>query len=227
MRARRASHGSVRPQNCGVMRQTMPEWFRNATWNAAVAQVFEEKLRRARRKEQYLRIQACTLATSHPQVALDLLERYFALPDQFDQAQAYVDRAQALLALSRADDAIESYEAALAREVAFPKLQTQAYLDLPFLIATRGIKSRYEQAVNLLELHENRLMFPVDHFRWHTARCLIAADVGAIGVAKPHAAQALNAAGAEHSGFRYHREVGLVTERYEQVVQRLRACLAA
>src|SRR5207248_662790 len=108
--------GITRPLNCGVMRQTMPEWFRNATWNAAVAQVFEEKLRRARRKEQYLRIQASTLAASHPQVALDLLERYFALPDQFDQAQACVDRAQALLALDRTDGAIESYEAALARE---------------------------------------------------------------------------------------------------------------
>jgi tetratricopeptide (TPR) repeat protein len=209
------------------MRQTMPEWFRNATWNDAVAQVFEEKLRRARRKEQYLRIQANTLTASHPEVALDLLERYFTLPNQFDQAQAYVDRAQALLALDRVDDAIESYEAALAREAAFPNLQTQAYLDLPFLVATRGIKSRYEQAADLLELHQKRLMFPVDHFRWHTARCLIAAEAGALGVAKSHAAQALRAADAEHSGFRYHPTVGLVAQRYEQVVQRVRACLAA
>ena len=205
----------------------MPEWFRNATWNAAVAQVFEEKLRCARRKEQYLRIQASMLAASHPEVALDLLERYFTLPDQFDQAQAHVDRAQALLALDRTDDAIESYEAALSREAAFPNLQTQACLDLPFLIATRGIKSRYEQAVQLLGLYENRLMFPVDHFRWHTARCLIAADTGGIGVAKSHATQALRAAYAEHPGFRYHPAVGLVTERYEEVVQRLKACLAA
>src|SRR5690606_19549407 len=162
--------------------------FRNPTWNVAVAPVFEEKLRRARRKGQYLRIQASMLAVSHPQVALDLLDRYFALPDQLDQAQAHVDRARALLALERTDDAIESYEAALAREAAFPNLQTQASLDLPFLIATRGIKSRYEQAVELLEAHENRLMFPVDRFRWHAAHCLMAADTG---VAKSHAAQAL------------------------------------
>ena len=64
------------------------DWFRNTTWNDDVARRFEEKLRRARRKEQYLRIQACTLATTYPHVALDLLERYFALSDDFGHAQA-------------------------------------------------------------------------------------------------------------------------------------------
>ena len=205
----------------------MPEWFRNETWNAAVARVFEDKLRRARRKEQYLRIQAGTLAGSHPQVALDLLERYFTLPDQFDQAQAHVDRATALLALDRVDEAIQSYEAALAREAAFPNLQTHAYLDLPFLIVTRGITTRLDRAARLLEEHEHRLMFPADRFRWHAARCLIAAHIGDTGLAKSHAAQALHAADEGHSGFRYHPAVGLVAGRYEQLVQRLRAVVTA
>ena len=73
-------------------------------------QAFDEKLRRARRKEQYLRIQACTLARSHPEVALKLLDRYFELQDDFDHAQAHVDRATALLALGRVGEALAAYE---------------------------------------------------------------------------------------------------------------------
>ena len=96
--------------------EIMTDWFRNTTWNESVERAFDERLRRAKRKEQYLRIQACTLARSYPEVALKLLDRYFELPDDFDHAQAHVDRATALLSMDRVEDAIASYEAALARE---------------------------------------------------------------------------------------------------------------
>src|SRR5580693_8248935 len=96
------------------------DWYRNTTWNDTVERAFNEKLNRARRKESYLRIQACSLARSHPDVALRLLDRYFTLKDDFDHAQAFVDRATALLALGRVNEAIESYNAALAREAEFP-----------------------------------------------------------------------------------------------------------
>jgi tetratricopeptide (TPR) repeat protein len=160
------------------------DWFRNTTWNDAVEQAFNEKLSRARRKEQYLRIQACTLARSHPDVALRLLDRYFAMKDNFDHAQAFVDRATAFLTLGRIDEAIDSYNAALAREAEFPNLLTQAYLDLPYLIAVRAVRNQYHHAIQLLEKHTNRLMFPVDHFRWHTALALMAADVGQAALAQ-------------------------------------------
>src|SRR5512142_736381 len=95
-------------------------WFRNTIWNDVIERNFNEKLHRARRKEQYLRIQACILARSYPEIALKLLEQYFSLKDDFDHAQAYVDRATALLALGRISEAIESYDAALSREAKFP-----------------------------------------------------------------------------------------------------------
>ena len=93
----------------------MTDWFRNTTWNTSIERAFDDKLRRARRKEQYLRIQACTLAGSHPVIALKLLDRYFALPNDFDHAQAHVDRATAYLALGRVIDALAAYEDALTR----------------------------------------------------------------------------------------------------------------
>jgi len=204
-----------------------PEWFRNTTWDESVERAFEENLRRTKRKEQYLRIQACTLADSRPDIALKLLDRYFQLPDDFDHAQAYVDRATALLALGRVNEAMAAYEAALAREAAFPNLRTGAWLDLPFLIASRGIREFYDRALDLLHTHEGRLMFPVDHFRWQAAHALIAAESREPGVAKVHAERALEAAAREHSGFRYHPGIGLVGEQYGSVISKLEAYSAA
>lgn len=156
------------------------DWFRNSTWDAVLEEAFEEKLRRARRKEQYLRIQACTLARSHPEVALKLLALYFELHDDFDHAQAHVDRATALLTLGRIEEALAAYEAALAREAVFPNLKTQAHLDLPYTVATHGVREQYRRALEVLSLNESRLMFPVDHFRWHVAHALIATDTESV-----------------------------------------------
>ena len=203
------------------------DWFRNTTWSESIERAFEEKLRHARRKESYLRIQAGMLAPRYPEVALKLLDRYFQLPDDFDHAAAHVGRATAFLTMDRVNDAIASYEAALAREATFPKLQTQAYLDLPYLIATRTIREQYNRALQLLQAYQTRLMFPVDRFRWHAARALIAADLKESEIARRHAKQAIEAAGHDHSGFRYHPSVGLVTAEYDTVVRKLEACCAA
>jgi len=203
------------------------DWFRNATWNASIERAFDDKLRRARRKEQYLRIQASTLARSHPDVALKLLERYFSLPDDFDHAQAHVDRATAYLALGRVADALAAYEDALTRESAFPSLKTEAYIAFPYLVATRGIREKHARALELLLQHKPRLLFPVDHFRWHAARALIAAAARETGVANVHSRRALEAAEREHSGFRHHPSVGLVTEQFDEIVKRLEGLRAA
>src|SRR5712691_2136419 len=127
------------------------DWYRNSKWNCEIASRFEEKLRRARRKEQYLRIQASMISKKHPEVALTLLDRYFELPDDFDHAQAHVDRASAYLSMGRVEEAVASYEAALRREAEFPRLLTMACVDLPFLIATRKVSQRYGQALALLD----------------------------------------------------------------------------
>jgi tetratricopeptide (TPR) repeat protein len=198
------------------------DWFRNRIWDEAIERRFNEKLHRARRKAQYLRIQAGMLARSHPEVALKLLDRYFSLDDKLDHAQAHVDRARAWLSLGRTNDAIESYKAALAREVEFPNSLTMAFLDLPYIIATRRVRDRYKDARELLGKYQTRLMFPVDHFRWNAAQALIAAECSEVADAREHAQKALAAANLEHSGFRYHAGVGLVTDQYDGVIESLK-----
>src|SRR4051794_37757046 len=93
-----------------------PDWFRNKDWNADIAARFDAKLRRARDKQQYLRIQASYLADVQPEVALALLGRYFALGDHFDMAAAFVDQSTAHLAQRETDAALHSLQRARARE---------------------------------------------------------------------------------------------------------------
>jgi len=198
------------------------QWFRNIGWDETVASAFEEKLRRARRKSQYLRIQASILAASHPLVALNLLDRYFALGDDFDHAQAHVDRAAAYIALGEIEAAVQSYEAALKREEVFPKLRTGAYIELPYQIALLGLTERYEQAMTMLSAAAGRLMFPVDHFKFHAIRAIISSAKGDRSTARVDARAALEAAARDHSGFRYHPGVGLVSDRHIQALSKLR-----
>jgi tetratricopeptide (TPR) repeat protein len=198
------------------------DWYRNTEWNAQVSQEFEAKLARARRKEQYLRIQACTLAPIHPHVALSLLERYFALPEQVDAAQAHVDRATAFLAQEQIDAALSAYESALAREAEFPNLLTHAYLNLPFEIATRKLTERFPQAIKLLEEHKDRLMFAVDFFMWNSSQAIIAYELGQRIRSREYAKAALKAAERDNSGLRYHPDVGLVIGQFSETHARMR-----
>lgn len=197
------------------------DWFRNTEWTPEIAAAFEARLRRARRKAQYLRIQACTLAKHRPDVALALLERYFSLGDDFDLAQGFVDQATAYLAQGRQEDAMESYEKALARERVFPNLRTTAALEFPYQIALARLSSRFQQALDLLEANVDQLMFPADRFRYHAARAIIFRESG-MDRAREEAKLALDAAADDHSGFRFHPDVGLVSETHSPALAQLR-----
>ena len=203
------------------------DWYRNTEWNVAIEAAFEAKLRRARRKEQYLRIQACVLASVRPDIALALLDRYFQLPDKFDNAQAHVDRANAYLAQGKLPEAMLSLEDALNREAEYPHSLTQAYLDLPYLIAVNGVAEQYARAKELLVAQRKRLMFPVDTFKWNVASALIAKARNEYDSSRLFARAALEAAGADRSDFRYHPSVGLVGESYGEVRGQMRKLCAA
>jgi tetratricopeptide (TPR) repeat protein len=198
------------------------DWFRNKHWNAEIENAFFQKLARARDKAQYLRIQACELAPHEPDVALRLLDQYFALNDNSDHAQAHVDRATAFLALGNIEAAVSAYEAALAHEAEFPSRRSRAQLDLPYLIARKSLSAYYDRALELLEKRKEDLMFPVDHFQWHCSRAFILSERANRSSARDAAQAALAATGVPHSGFRYHPELGLANNVDPALIRRLK-----
>src|SRR5215472_12997706 len=155
------------------MKQAQPmsrgDWFRNTEWTPDIEEYFFSKLSQASKRGQYLRIQACTLKGIRPEVALNLLERYFAIGDQFDMAQAHADQAEAHLALGEEERAIEAYERALQREQVYPGVRSDARIDLPFLIATRRRREKYDQALQLLQAKDFWL-FPYQAFKREASR---------------------------------------------------------
>jgi len=202
------------------------DWYRNATWDTDIEASFERRLRRARDKSQYLRIQASYLTESYPSVALELIERYFDLGEHFDIAQAHVDRARAMLALGNIGGALASYEAALEREHRSPFLRTQAYLDYGCLIVEAGPKELYGRALEVLDAHQDRPMFPVDRYRAHGARAILLHHFTRSEEARAEACLAMRAAQETTSGFRYHPNLGLVQATQSTFAKRVAALSA-
>ncbi|TVP68824.1 MAG: hypothetical protein EA339_15560 [Rhodobacteraceae bacterium] len=195
-----------------LMRHAMAttDWFRNTSWSPEIEANFLQKLGRAREKAQYLRIQAFHLEESHPTVALDLLEQYFHLGDDLHMAQAYVQRARALTALGRIEDALLSYDAAIERERQYPQVKTTALLDYVGLIVKAKIDQMFSPALKLLDEHGDSWVFPVERYRADGARALLLEHFGRHKEAQVAATSAMTAASETHSGFRYHQDLGLV-----------------
>jgi tetratricopeptide (TPR) repeat protein len=168
------------------------EWFRNDAWTAAIEAQFYAKLRRAtkQRRAQYLCLQAYHLRRSAPEIALRLLDEYFAVPERFDDARAHTFRAHAQLALEDIDEAVKAYEAALDTEKKFPNSTTDARIDLPFLIASRRIQAKYPLAMTLLA-DPGILLFPYQRFKHHASLALILAERNELSAASSHAVAAL------------------------------------
>ena len=199
------------------------DWYRNTTWNETIEADFQQHLRRARDKSQYIRIQASYLADRYPDIALGLLDQFFALGEHFDIAQAHVDRARALRALNQVEGALASYESALQREQQHPNLKTQAYLDFACLVADARLERMYARGVEVLDAHHTRPMFPVDRYRASGARALLLHALGHEEEARAAAVIAVAAANEVQSGFRYHQQLGLVKDADDDFGKRVAA----
>jgi tetratricopeptide (TPR) repeat protein len=197
------------------------DWWRNTSWSEDIEAAFFNKFARARNKSFYLRNQARFLASSHPEVALRLLDQYFALGADSSEAEAHFYRARAHVALRSMDAAVIAFEAVLAREDAVPNFRTWAFHELPVLIATERMSAHYDRAIQVLMKHRNWLTFPVQHYQWHGALALILHEQGQTLEAANEAKQALEAAKMTDSGFQYHPNLGLVGDTADEFGKRL------
>jgi hypothetical protein len=204
------------------------DWFRNKDWSAAIEQEFFAKLGRSRtQRDQYLVIQALTLAPTHANVALRLIDLYFSTKkSNFEDVRALSARATAYRSMKDLTQVFVAMKEILAIERERPQQKTTTYVDYPYLVASAGIESEYSGALEVLQERVGDLMFPIDVFKWRAAYSIIAFAQHNIEVAKHHAGVALDAAQIKKSGFRFHQSLGLVGNEYKTTVSNLRKIYA-
>lgn len=196
-------------------------WFRNGVWDDEIAAAFDRRLGRVRNKAQYLRIQAGYLGPSYPGPAIELLDQYFAMGGDVFAAQAHVQRAEILIRLGNFDGAVEAYEDAFSSEQSFPSVMTQAYVDLPVLVASARLPHLYFKALDILDENKHRPTFPVERFRANGARALILEALDRPEMAREAARAALQAAYETQSDFSHHKGLGLVTDLESEFARRV------
>jgi thioredoxin-like negative regulator of GroEL len=131
------------------------DWFRSSSWSAEDRELFETKLARAqkRRRAQYVRIQAVSLAESDDATARaaagDLYERIFSEypDDELQVTMAHTDKARWHRRRGEHAQAIEHYRQAVELEDALGSIDWGADLDLAELLVERG---EGEEALALL-----------------------------------------------------------------------------
>ena len=194
----------------------MPQWFRCTEWNEQCEAEFFARLKRARRKSQYLAIQALTLAgTGRPELAataLSLVELFVQEHyDSFFASGAFSTKARALGILGRWEDAFQAFEDALAARRAMPHVIDDVWLDYPLAIARRRARDRYQRALDVLNefMGPRALVLPVQEFHYFAALALISADEGDREGTSRWAGRAL-AAARRQAPFSRHPDVGLV-----------------
>lgn len=206
------------------------DWYRNETWTPEVQAAFRARFERRRgsfHKAQYLRIQAYYLAkTGLHQVAVDLLDELFQkYPDDSQIASARSQRAECLLALGRIAEVADEYRLSLQAERDNPTFKTGAWLNFACLVTFHGMSNLYNEASAVLDefTASRSLIFPAEKFQYAVARAILAEAKGDQDVAAAFAKSALENAAAEHSGFRYHPQLGLVNDLDKRLEQRLAA----
>lgn len=192
------------------------DWYRNKYWNESIEEHFYSKLKRARtQRDQYLVIQTLTLTDNRPEVSIRLVDDYFeSRKDNFEDVRALLAKANAFIVLNDRERCIATFKEILDTEREFPNYQTGAYLDYPYLVATKKMENEYANALSVLHEHLDRLTFPLDYYKWHASKALINNDGS-------EAQKALEAAKVKRSGFRFHQDVGLVGKEHEKTIKRL------
>ena len=159
----------------------MADWFRNTDWNEDIEAAFFERLGRARsQRDQYIVIQALTLAESHPKVALRLVDFYFETrTDTFDDGRARLAAARARFADGGYEEALDEFEVALSKQNSGGSMYVASPLQFAFLAARYRSSKHYASALDLLrDLPPPRPDALEPAYQYHAASALLLSETG-------------------------------------------------
>lgn len=199
----------------------MTDWYRRKTWTKTDEEEFFAKLGRARKdgRAQYLKIQAIELVYTKNKellkVAETLLNRMLTEypEDDFNKGSALHTLGGIYRELGDYTSAIDYYKQALDFETIYPNVKTQAYLDYVELIVKTKDTSKYPELESILLERLPRLLFPIEKYKVNSILSIINNHNGKEDKASFYAELAEQNANAETSGLRYHKNLGVVTER--------------
>jgi hypothetical protein len=171
------------------------DWYRNRNWDSAIEAEFYSRLARSRsQRDQYLSIQVCELAQTHPRAAKDLAAFYFeSRTDNFNDGRVLGALAKASLAINNCEDALHYFLKDLEFEQRHPNYIGLSRFHFPLLVAVMGHRSSYRDALAVWEKYDCAALFPVHQFEHAAAKSLIFFDLGEKTTAWAHADKALRA----------------------------------
>lgn len=203
-------------------------WYRRRSWSDEEERAFYERLKRSRgafHKAQYLRIQAFHLAEANLHAAaIRLLDDLIANhPDASQLAAGLRQRGESKLRAGSVAEGMDDLRRAFEAERKFPSVRSFPCLTFAYEAAMRGLADLYDEAEAMLkeEAGDGGFPFPVQRFLYAASRAVIAGHRGDATKASELARRALRDAGAGHSGFSRHAQVGLVRDVEQNVREKL------
>ncbi len=199
----------------------MADWFRRKTWTKTDEEEFFVKLGRARKdgRAQYLKIQAIELVeTNDPEllkVAETLLNKMLLEypEDNFNKSSALHTLGDIYRQFGDFEQAIIYYRQALDFEKIYPKVTTQSYLDYSELVIKTGYTDLFDQVESILLNRQMDILFPIEKYKVNSILSIINNYKNEQDRAKYFADLAERSANAETSGLKYHKYLGVVTNR--------------
>ncbi len=154
---------------------------------------------------------------------LDLLINKWPSPIELELAHR--TKAHCLEMMGEVDKAIEEYRHAFEARKNKRNVRTNAPLEFAMFGVKYNRVDLYDEIISVLRefVSEIDIIFPFQKYQYYTALAIIANYHNREEEAKDFANRALNAIAQTFSGLSYHPQVGLVTEKDEDIIAKLRS----
>ncbi len=210
----------------------MTDWYRKKSWTKADEEHFFTKLSRARKngRAQYLKIQAIELLYTKDNkllnIAKELLQKVLDdYPDNnLEKSSVYKIFGDIFLLEKNLEKAIEYYRKAIDFEKVYPNVKTNSDIIYSELIIKNQLTNEYLNVEKILEEKISGLLFPIDKYKVFSMLAILNYYNSNIQTAKEYALLANENAQAETSGLRYHKHLGIVSERddfFDRIINKL------